>query len=88
LAKASGTGGCSVLSLKGGSLSSLGIRSRTTQIAPALNERDIEDIPEHLRHDLELVFVEEIGEVLSVALEPQPSANGRRRSRAAAQSRV
>jgi ATP-dependent Lon protease len=60
----------------------------TTIIAPALNERDIEDIPEHLRNDLEFVFVEEIGEVLSVALEPQASANGRRRSRAAAQSRV
>jgi ATP-dependent Lon protease len=60
----------------------------TTIIAPALNERDIEDIPEHLRNDLEFVFVEEIGEVLSVALEPQASRNGRRRSRAAAQSRV
>ena len=60
----------------------------TTIIAPALNERDIEDIPEHLRNDLEFVFVEEIGEVLSVALEPQASANGRRRSRAAAESRV
>jgi ATP-dependent Lon protease len=60
----------------------------TTIIAPALNERDIEDIPEHLRNDLDFVFVEEIGEVLTVALEPQGSANGRRRSRAAAQSRV
>ena len=42
-----------------------------TIIAPALNERDIEDIPEHLRNDLEFVFVEEIGQVLSAALEPQ-----------------
>jgi ATP-dependent Lon protease len=57
-------------------------------IAPALNERDTEDIPEHLRNDLEFLFVEEIGEVLSAALEPQASSNGRRRSRAAAQSRV
>ena len=55
---------------------------------PALNERDIEDIPEHLRNDLEFVFVDEIDEVLDVALEPAPSANGRRRSRAAAKSRV
>jgi ATP-dependent Lon protease len=55
-----------------------------TVIAPALNERDIEDIPEHLRNDLEFVFVEEIGEVLAVALQSSPSANGRRRSRAAA----
>jgi ATP-dependent Lon protease len=57
-------------------------------IAPALNERDIEDIPEHLRNDLEFLFVEEIGEVLTVALEPRASSNGRRRSRAAAESRV
>jgi ATP-dependent Lon protease len=57
-------------------------------IAPALNERDIEDIPEHLRNDLEFVFVEEIGEVLAVALQDPPSTNGRRRSRAAAESRV
>jgi ATP-dependent Lon protease len=59
-----------------------------TIIAPALNERDVEDIPEHLRDDLEFVWVEEIGEVLAVALEPAASANGRRRSRAATKSRV
>ena len=59
-----------------------------TIVAPALNERDTEDIPEHLRNDLEFVFVEEIGEVLAVALQATPSANGRRRSRAAAESRV
>jgi ATP-dependent Lon protease len=58
-----------------------------TIIAPALNERDIEDIPEHLRNDLEFIFVEEIGEVLPVALQDQPSANGRR-SRARVQTRV
>ena len=61
---------------------------RAPSSRPALNERDIEDIPEHLRNDLEFVFVEEIGEVLAVALEPPASANGRRRSRAAAESRV
>ena len=42
-----------------------------TVIAPARNERDIEDIPEHLRNELEFVFVEEIGEVLAAALEPE-----------------
>jgi ATP-dependent Lon protease len=56
-------------------------------IAPAPNQADIEEIPEHLRRDLEFVFVEEIGEVLAVALEAPPS-NGRRRSRAAAKGRV
>ena len=35
----------------------------TRVIAPARNEGDVEDIPEHLRDDLEFVFVEEIGEV-------------------------
>jgi ATP-dependent Lon protease len=59
-----------------------------TVIAPALNERDIEDIPEHLRNDLEFVFVEEIGEVLAVALRDPPAANGRKRSRAPAESQV
>jgi ATP-dependent Lon protease len=59
-----------------------------TVIAPALNERDIEDIPEHLRNELEFIFVEQIGEVLPVALEEPPPTNGHRRSRAAAQSRV
>jgi ATP-dependent Lon protease len=57
-------------------------------IAPAVNERDFDEFPEHLREDLEFVWVEEVREVLAVALEPQPSANGRRRSRAATKSRV
>ena len=38
-------------------------------IAPALNENDIEDIPEHLRKDLDFVFVSEIGQVFDQALE-------------------
>jgi ATP-dependent Lon protease len=51
-------------------------------IAPALNESDIDEIPEHLRRELEFVFVDEIGQVLDVALQA-PSSNGRRRSPAA-----
>jgi ATP-dependent Lon protease len=39
-------------------------------IAPALNEPDLDEFPEHLRRDLKLVFVSEIGEVLTAALEP------------------
>jgi ATP-dependent Lon protease len=38
-------------------------------IAPALNEADIEEIPEHLRKDLEFVFVSEVSEVLDAALQ-------------------
>jgi ATP-dependent Lon protease len=56
-------------------------------IAPALNEADIDEIPEHLRRDLEFVFVDDIGEVLAVALEA-PASNGGRRSRAAQKGRV
>jgi ATP-dependent Lon protease len=52
-------------------------------IAPALNESDADEIPDHLRRDLDFVFVEEIGQVLDVALQA-PSSNGRRRSPAAA----
>ncbi|MCW3000590.1 MAG: lon [Solirubrobacterales bacterium] len=39
-------------------------------IAPARNEPDIEDIPEHLRQRLTFTFVQSIGEVLEQALEP------------------
>jgi ATP-dependent Lon protease len=38
-------------------------------IAPELNEADVEEIPEHLRRDLEFRFVADIGEVLDIALE-------------------
>ena len=37
-------------------------------IAPALNEQDIDEIPAHLRKDLEFVFVSTIDEVLDAAL--------------------
>jgi ATP-dependent Lon protease len=48
-----------------------------TVIAPALNEPDIDEIPEHLRARLQFKFVAEIGEVFDAALQ-------RRRVRAAA----
>jgi ATP-dependent Lon protease len=38
-------------------------------IAPALNEQDVDEIPEHLRKNLEFRFVDEIGEVLEIALQ-------------------
>jgi ATP-dependent Lon protease len=38
-------------------------------IAPRRNEADAEDIPAHLRADLEFTWVEEIDEVLAAALE-------------------
>ncbi|MDX6722698.1 MAG: ATP-dependent Lon protease, partial [Solirubrobacteraceae bacterium] len=48
----------------------------TTVVAPALNEADADEIPEHLRRDLTFVFVDRVEEVLEVALEP-PQADGR-----------
>ncbi len=48
-------------------------------IAPKLNEQDIEDIPEHLRKDLDFIFVDRIEQVLDEALEPErPRATGAR----------
>jgi ATP-dependent Lon protease len=38
-------------------------------IAPRLNEQDVEEIPEHLREQLTFHFVDEVEEVLEVALE-------------------
>jgi ATP-dependent Lon protease len=44
-----------------------------TVIAPALNAQDVDEIPEHLRKDLDFVFVSEIEEVLDVALQRRRS---------------
>jgi len=49
----------------------------TTVIAPALNEPDVEEIPEHLRRDLSFVFVDTVTDVLEAALETPASKNGR-----------
>ena len=48
----------------------------TTVIAPALNQPDVDEIPEHLRRDLTFVFVDWVPEVLETALEAPPSKNG------------
>ncbi len=45
-------------------------------ILPAPNETDIDEIPEDLRKELEIVPVKYISEVLTAALEPTPSAKG------------
>jgi ATP-dependent Lon protease len=56
-------------------------------IAPADNRADADDVPEHLREDLEFIFVRDVGEVLDAALSRGATANGRvyagRRSRKA-----
>jgi ATP-dependent Lon protease len=48
-------------------------------IAPALNEPDVDEIPEHLRKDLEFHFVSTVEEALEIALQRRPA---RRRARA------
>ena len=56
-------------------------------LAPKLNQQDIDDIPTHLRKDLEFVFVDRVDQALREALEPVPGGNGagpRDRARAAA----
>jgi len=50
-----------------------------TVIAPALNEQDVGEIPEHLRKYLEFRFVSAVEEALEIALQRRPA---RRRARA------
>ena len=50
-------------------------------IAPKLNEPDVEDIPPHLREDLELLFVDHVNGVLREALEGGGDVLARRRAR-------
>ncbi len=42
-------------------------------IAPALNEQDVDEIPEHLRKDLEFHFVSTVEEALEIALQRRPA---------------
>jgi ATP-dependent Lon protease len=46
-----------------------------TVILPRRNERDLEDVPDELRRELEIVFVETADEVLARALEPLGAAS-------------
>ena len=41
----------------------------TCIVAPALNQADLQDIPPHLRRDLEFVWADQLSEVLAAALE-------------------
>ena len=48
-------------------------------IAPRRNEPDLEDIPAHLRSEMEFVFVDSIDEVLGAALEDGARGSARAR---------
>jgi ATP-dependent Lon protease len=54
----------------------IGVR---TVIAPKRNEPDLEDSPDHLKRDLQFVWVEAVEEVFQTALEP--ARDGRRTSK-------
>jgi ATP-dependent Lon protease len=45
-------------------------------IAPKLNQQDIDDVPAHLRKDLEFIFVDRVEQVLREALVAEPEPNG------------
>jgi ATP-dependent Lon protease len=57
-------------------------------IAPKLNEQDTEDIPAHLRKNIEFLFVERIEKVLEHALEPLVDSSNGARPRAEARRRA
>ncbi|MFP6663073.1 MAG: endopeptidase La [Deltaproteobacteria bacterium] len=40
-------------------------------VLPKRNEKDLEDVPDNIRQEIEFTFAEEIGDVLAVALLPQ-----------------
>jgi ATP-dependent Lon protease len=44
--------------------------------APRLNQQDIDDVPAHLRKDLEFIFADRIDQVLREALVPEAGRNG------------
>ncbi len=48
----------------------------TRVIAPRRNEPDLEELPEHLKEDIEFVFVDSVEEVLERALEPAGHLSG------------
>jgi ATP-dependent Lon protease len=52
-------------------------------IAPLLNEQDVDEIPEHLRRDLQFKFVSTVDQVLEIALQRRPAPRRPKALRAA-----
>jgi ATP-dependent Lon protease len=50
-------------------------------VAPKRNEPDIDDIPEHLRKEMEFLFVDELDKALAETLEPGPNGKAASPSR-------
>ncbi|HWP46513.1 MAG TPA: endopeptidase La [Candidatus Limnocylindrales bacterium] len=49
----------------------------TTVILPKKNEKDLEEVPEHIKKDIKFLFVQTMDEVLEVALEKNQSPKGK-----------
>jgi ATP-dependent Lon protease len=56
-------------------------------IFPRRNEPDLEEVPDHLRREMEFVPVDHVDEVLAEALEPVPSLSARRDGEGATRGR-
>ncbi len=52
-----------------------------TVILPKENEKDLEEVPEHVRKDLKFVYVDHMDQVLEVALKEKPRARDRKTER-------
>jgi ATP-dependent Lon protease len=49
----------------------------TTVILPKKNEKDLEEVPEHIKKDIKFIFVQTMDEVLEAALEKNQSPKGK-----------
>jgi ATP-dependent Lon protease len=49
----------------------------TTVILPKKNEKDLEEVPEHIKKDIKFIFVQTMDEVLEVALEKNQNPKGK-----------
>jgi ATP-dependent Lon protease len=58
-----------------------------TVILPKLNERDLVDVPEPIKRDMQFYFVEHVEDVLAVALLPQSAAEQKTTERQGRESR-
>ena len=49
-----------------------------TIVCPKLNKKDLDEVPAHLRRGMSFHLVDDVEEVLALALVPPPGAEGRR----------
>jgi len=59
----------------------------TTVIMPKLNERDLIDVPEPIKRDMQFYFVEHVEDVLKIALLDRAAADQKTTERAGRESK-